>query len=92
MCQPIRKTGIVKIRSMLNCLKRQTDCQAKYFFKVKATVKDMNDMTTELPKGKNFFAEFVFYNFNSCSKILSAKCFKTDQSKTVIYTFYQYFK
>ena len=58
MCQPIRKTSTVKIQSMLYRLKRQTDFQTKYFFKVKTTVKDMNDITIDLPKGKNFFAEF----------------------------------
>ena len=45
---------------MLYHLKRPTDFQTKYFYKVKTTVKDMNDITTDLPKGKNFFAEFVF--------------------------------
>ena len=45
---------------MLYRLKRQTDFQTKYFFKVKTTVKDMNDITYDLPKGKNFFAEFAF--------------------------------
>ena len=60
MCQPIRKTSTVKIQSMLYRLKRQTDFQTKYFFKVKTTVKDMNDITYDLPKGKNFFAEFAF--------------------------------
>ena len=60
MCQPIRKASTAKIQSMLYRLKRQTDFQTKYFFKVKTTVKDMNDITNDLPKGKNFFAEFVF--------------------------------
>ena len=60
MCQPIRKTTTVKIQSMLYRLKRQTYFQIKDFFKVKTTVKDMNDNTIDLPKGKNFFAEFVF--------------------------------
>ena len=45
---------------MLYCRKRQTDFQTKHFFKVKTTVKDMNDITNDVPKGKNFFAEFVF--------------------------------
>ena len=45
---------------MLYGLKRQTYFQIKDFFKVKTTVKDMNDNTIDLPKGKNFFAEFVF--------------------------------
>ena len=45
---------------MLYCLKSQTDSQTKYFFKVKTTVKDMNDITVDLPKEKNVFAEFVF--------------------------------
>ena len=45
---------------MLYHLKRPTDFQTKYFYKVKTTVKDMNDITTDLPKGKNFFAEFAF--------------------------------
>ena len=45
---------------MLYHLKRPTDFQTKYFYKVKTMVKDMNDITTDLPKGKNFFAEFVF--------------------------------
>ena len=80
------------MQSMLYRLKRQTDFQTNYFFKVKTTVKDMNGITIDLPKGKIFFAEFVFYNFNPCSELPSTKCFKTDQSKTVIYTFYQYFK
>ena len=60
MCQPIRKTSTVKTQSMLYCLKSQIDSQTKYFFKVKTTVKDMNDITVDLPKGKNVFAEFVF--------------------------------
>ena len=42
------------------CLKRQTDFQTKYFFKVKTMVKDMNYITNDVPKGKNFFAEFAF--------------------------------
>ena len=57
MCQPIRKTSAVKIQSMLYRLKRQT-----YFFKVKTMVKDINEINTDLPKRKNFFAEFVFTN------------------------------
>ena len=72
---------------MLYRLKRQT-----YFFKVKTMVKDINEINTDLPKRKNFFAEFVFTNFYPSLKLPSTKFFKTDQSKTVIYTFYQYFK
>ena len=68
MCQPIRKASTVKIQSMLYRLKRQTDFQTKYFFKVKNTVKDMNDITIDLPKGKNFFAEFVFTIFTLVRK------------------------
>ena len=45
---------------MLYRLKRPTDFQTKYFFKVKTTVKDMNDISIDLPKEKNFFAESVF--------------------------------
>ena len=45
---------------MLYRLKRPTDFQIKYFFKVKTTVKDMNDISIDLPKEKNFFAESVF--------------------------------
>ena len=48
------------MQSMLYRLKRQTDFQTNYFFKVKTTVKDMNGITIDLPKGKIFFAEFVF--------------------------------
>ena len=60
MSQPIRKTSTVKIQLMLYRLKGQTDFQTKYFFKVKTMVKDMNDITIDLPKGKNFFGEFAF--------------------------------
>ena len=60
MCQPIRKISTVKMQSMLYRLKRQTDFQTNYFFKVKTTVKDMNGITIDLPKGKIIFAEFVF--------------------------------
>ena len=59
MCQPITKTSTVKIQSILYRLKRQTDFQRKHFFKVKTTLKDMHDITIDLTKEKNFFAEFV---------------------------------
>ena len=81
MCQPIRKISTVKIQSMLHRLKRQTDFQTSHFFKVKTTVKDMNDTTIDLPKEKNYFAEFVFTistlvrNFlpQSVSKLINQK-------------------
>ena len=66
---------------MLYRLNRQTDFQRKYFFKVSTTVKDINDITIDLTKGKNYFAEFAFTNltlFRNClwqivSKLINQK-------------------